>query len=48
LPLEEVAVRVDRKVLVDVDDNMALIAGNLQGILGQRFRPHLVPSYEFL
>jgi hypothetical protein len=34
LPLEEVTVHVDLKVLVDVDDNMAQIVSNLQGILG--------------
>jgi hypothetical protein len=42
LPLEEVAVHVYRKVFVDVDDNMALIAGNQHVILGQQFRPRLI------
>jgi hypothetical protein len=30
------------KVLMDVDNNGALLVGNSQGILGQWLRPHLI------
>jgi hypothetical protein len=36
--LEEVAVHAGNEVLAGVDDNSALIVGNLQGILGQQLR----------
>jgi len=32
-------VRAGHKDFVKVDDNSALIVGDLQGILGQQFRP---------
>jgi hypothetical protein len=41
--LEEVAVRVGRKVLMEVDDNILLIVSDPQGILDQQLRPH--PSH---
>jgi hypothetical protein len=37
--LEEVAVRADRKVLMEVDYSSSLIFGNPQGILSQQLRP---------
>ncbi len=40
LYLEEVAVHAGNEVLAGVDDNGALIVGNLQGILGQQLRFH--------
>ncbi len=39
---EEVIMRTGSKVLVDIGDTTALIVGDLQGILGQQFRPHPV------
>jgi hypothetical protein len=39
LPLEEVALRAGYKVLMEVDDNSALIIGDPQGILVQHFIP---------
>jgi hypothetical protein len=38
--LEEVAELVSHKVLVEVDDNSALIVGNPQGILIQQHGPY--------
>ncbi len=40
LPLEEVAVCVGRKVLVEVDSKSVPIVGNPQGILGWQVRPY--------
>ncbi len=40
LSLEEVAMSADYKVLMEVDDNILLIVGNPQGILGQQVRPY--------
>jgi hypothetical protein len=39
LSLEEVTVRAGHKVVVEADDNSALIVGNQQGILGKQLRP---------
>ncbi len=39
LSSEEIIVDVCYKVLVEVDDNMALIDGNPDGFLGQQLRP---------
>jgi len=38
--LEEVAELVSHKVLVEVDDNSALIVGTPERILGQQHRPY--------
>jgi hypothetical protein len=38
--LEEVAVRAGHKVLMEVELNILLIAGDSQGILDQQLRPH--------
>jgi len=38
--LEEVAVCAGHEVLIEVDDNILLIVGNLQGILDKQQRPH--------
>jgi len=45
----------DHDVLIEVDDNLLLIVGNPQGILGKQLKPHpihllnivilLIPSY---
>jgi len=40
--LEEVAVHARRKVLMEVDDNNALIVGDPQGILGLKLRHCLI------
>jgi hypothetical protein len=40
--LEEVAVRADHKVLIEVDDNIVLIVGDPQGILGQQLWPRSI------
>jgi hypothetical protein len=37
--LEEVAEHAGRKALMEVDDNSALIVGNMRGILGQQLSP---------
>jgi hypothetical protein len=37
--LEEVIVRASHEVLMEVDDNCALIVGNPQGILDLQLRP---------
>jgi hypothetical protein len=37
--LKEVAVHEGHKVLMEVDDNISLIVGNLQGILDQQLKP---------
>jgi hypothetical protein len=39
--LDEVAVHVDHKALMEVDDSV-LIVGDLQGILGWQTKPHSV------
>ncbi len=39
-PVEEVAVRAVRGVSAEVNINSALIAGDPQGILGQKLVPH--------
>ncbi len=39
MSLEEVAVCTGHKVLVEVDNNILLIVGKLQGILYKQFRP---------
>ena len=39
LSLKEVAVHEGHKVLMEVDDNISLIVGNLQGILDQQLKP---------
>jgi hypothetical protein len=36
------------KVLMALDDNNALIVGNLEGILGQRLRPCLINSLNII
>ncbi len=35
LPLEEFSVHAGPKVLMEVDDNISLLVGNLQGILDE-------------
>jgi hypothetical protein len=40
LSLQEVAVRACNKVLIEVDDNSALIVCDPHGILGQQLKPH--------
>jgi hypothetical protein len=40
LPLEGVAVRASHKVLMELDNNISLIVGYPQGVLGQQLRPH--------
>jgi hypothetical protein len=37
--MEEVAVRADHEVLMEVDDTWMLIVGNPRGILGQELKP---------
>jgi hypothetical protein len=37
--LEKVAMRFDRKVLMEVDGKSPMIVDDLQGILGQQLRP---------
>ncbi len=36
------------KVFVGVETNIALIVGNLQNILGQQLRPHLIPLLNII
>jgi hypothetical protein len=43
LSLEEVLVRAGQEVLMEVEDNSALIFGDLQGILGQQLRARSIP-----
>jgi hypothetical protein len=38
----EVAVLVGHKVLVEINNNSALIVGDPEGILGEQLRPHLI------
>ncbi len=38
--MEVVPVRAGHEVLMEVDNNMLLIVGNLQGILEKHLRPH--------
>jgi hypothetical protein len=38
--MEEVIVRTSHKVLMEVEDNCALIVSDPQGILDQQLRPH--------
>ncbi len=45
MSFEEVAVRVGRRVLMEVDDNSVLIVINPQWILGLQLRPD--PNYLF-
>jgi hypothetical protein len=47
-PLKEVAVYTGHKVLVDVDDNGALVVGNPYWILGQQLRPHPIHLFNIL
>ncbi len=42
LSLEEDALRADREILMEVDDNSELIVGNPRGILGQQLMPHTI------
>jgi hypothetical protein len=44
LSREEVGVYADHEVIVEVDDNIVLIVGNPQGILGQQLRPCQIHS----
>jgi hypothetical protein len=44
LSLEKVAAYADHEVIVEVDDNIVLIVGNPQGILGQQLRPCQIHS----
>ncbi len=46
--MEEVEVPAGREVLVDVDDNSALIVGNPRGILGQQLKPQPIYSLNFI
>ncbi len=41
-PLEEVAVCAGPKVLIEVDEDILLIAGSLQGILGKQNTSRLI------
>jgi hypothetical protein len=41
--MEEVTARARQQVMMEVDNNIALIAGNLQWILSQQLKPH--PMY---
>jgi hypothetical protein len=40
--LEDVHGRAGRKVLMEVDDNIWMIIGDLQGILDQQLRPRQI------
>jgi hypothetical protein len=42
LSLEEVTMHADHKVFIEVDDNIALIVGDPQGILGQQLWPRSI------
>ncbi len=42
LPLEEVALIADRKLLTEVDDTCALIVGEPKEILGEPLRPRQI------
>jgi hypothetical protein len=49
LTSEEVIVHAGLKVLMEVDDSISLIIGNLQEILGQQLRPrqsHLLKNIK--
>ncbi len=42
------AVHAGHKVLMEVDDNSALIVGEPQGILGQHLKPHPIQLWSTL
>jgi hypothetical protein len=44
---EEVAVWAGHEVLMEVDDNSALIVSNQWGILSQQLRPHPIHIFEY-
>ncbi len=48
LSLEEVAVRTGLKVLMEVDDNSAVIVGDPQGGLSQKLWLHLIHLLNFI
>jgi len=40
--MEETIVHAGPEVLMEVDNNVSLIAGNLQGISDRQLRPHII------
>jgi hypothetical protein len=46
--LKEVIVHADHEVVMEVDDNSAMIVADPQGILGQQLRPNPLPLLNII